>query len=52
MIGYLMKKYTLSKQGAADYIKAVAAGVAVNLLKMLPAGLLFLLISDFLEPLM
>lgn len=52
MIGYLMKKYALSKQGAADYIKAVAAGVAVNLLKMLPAGLLFLLISDFLEPLM
>ena len=52
MIQYLMKRYALSEQGAVDYVKAIAAGVFVNLLKMLPACLLFLLISDFLEPLL
>ncbi len=52
MIKYLMKKYALSEQGAVDYIKAIAAGVAVNLLKMLPTGILFLLVSDFLQPLL
>ena len=30
MIKDLMKKYALSEQGAVDYIKAIAAGVAVN----------------------
>ena len=48
MIKYLEKKYALSKQGAKDYIKAVIAGVVVNLVKMAPAGILFMLVSDLL----
>lgn len=48
MIKYLEKKYALSEQGAKDYIKAVIAGVVVNLVKMAPAGLLFMLVSDLL----
>lgn len=47
-----MKKYALSRQGAVDYIKACAAGTVVNLVKMLPVGLLFLLVSDLLQPLL
>lgn len=46
MIKYLEKKYALSEQGAKDYIKAVIAGVVVNLVKMAPAGILFMLVSD------
>ena len=48
MIKYLEKKYALSEQGAKDYIKAVIAGVIVNLVKMAPAGILFMLVSDLL----
>ena len=48
MIKYLEKKYALSAQGAKDYIKAVIAGVVVNLVKMAPAGILFMLMSDLL----
>ena len=48
MIKYLEKKYALSEQGAKDYIKAVIAGVVVNLVKMAPAGILFMLMSDLL----
>lgn len=48
MIKYLEKKYALSEQGAKDYIKAVIAGVVVNLVKMAPAGILFMLVSDLL----
>ncbi len=46
-----MKKYALSEQGAKDYIKACVACTVVNLVKMLPVGLLFLLVSDLIEPL-
>lgn len=48
MIKYLEKKYALSEQGAKDYIKAVIARVVVNLVKMAPAGILFMLVSDLL----
>ena len=48
MIKYLEKKYALSEQGAKDYIKAVIAGVVVDLVKMAPAGILFMLVSDLL----
>lgn len=48
MIKYLKRKYALSSQGAKDYVKAVVAGVAVNLVKMAPAGILFMLVADLL----
>ena len=51
MINYLMKKYALSRQGAKDYIKACIACTAVNIIKMAPVGILYMLISDLLAPL-
>ena len=48
MIKYLEKKYALSARGAKDYIKAVIAGVIVNLVKMAPAGMLYMLVADLL----
>lgn len=51
MINYLMKKYALSRQGAKDYIKACIACTVVNIIKMTPVGILYMLISDLLAPL-
>ena len=48
MIGKLMRKYALSRQGAKDLVKATAACVLFNLSLMLPAGLLYLLVRDLL----
>lgn len=47
MINALMNKYALSRRGAIDYLKAIAANTVVNLVKMLPVWLLFLLVSDY-----
>ena len=49
MINALMNKYALSRRGAIDYLKAIAANTVVNLVKMLPVWLLFLLVSDYLN---
>lgn len=49
MLNYLMKKYALSRQGAKDLIIATLSNVAYNLSLMLPACLLYLLISDLLS---
>lgn len=51
MIARLMKKYALSEQGAKDYVKACIACTAVNIVKMLPVWILYLLVSDLLQPL-
>lgn len=50
MIERLQKKYALSRQGAKDYIKACIACTVVNLVKMFPVALLFMLVSDMLAP--
>lgn len=50
MIDYLVNKYALSRQGAKDYIKACAACTVANLVKMLPVGLLYMLVGDLLAP--
>ena len=47
MINALMNKYALSRRGTIDYLKAIAANTVVNLVKMLPVWLLFLLVSDY-----
>ena len=47
MINALMNKYALSRRGAIDYLKAIAANTVVNLVKMLPVWMLFLLVSDY-----
>lgn len=52
MIRRLMKKYALSERGAKDYVKACIACTVVNLVKMLPVGMLFLLVSELLQPML
>ena len=47
MVNALMKKYALSRQGAVDYIKACVAGTVVNLVKMFPVSLLYILVDTF-----
>lgn len=49
MLGKLMKKYALSKQGAKDFIKASLACTITDLCLMLPVGLLYFLIDDLLN---
>lgn len=51
MIAHLMKKYALTEQGAKDYVKACIACTAVNVVKMLPVWILYMLVSDLLQPL-
>ncbi|MDR1677985.1 MAG: ABC transporter ATP-binding protein/permease [Deltaproteobacteria bacterium] len=48
MISKLQKKYALSEQGAIDLIKACLASFLHNISLIIPVGLLFLLIKDFL----
>lgn len=50
MVERLMKKYALSRRGAKDYIKACVACTVVDLVKMVPVGLLYLLVCDMLAP--
>ncbi len=45
----LQHKYALSRQGAADMIKACVSVTVTNLSLMMPAGILFCLIKDLLE---
>ncbi len=49
MIEKLQHKYALSRQGAADMIKACASVTVTNIVLMLPAGILYTLISDLLK---
>lgn len=48
----LMKRFALSQEGAKGLIRATAACVIADLMLMLPVGLLYLLVSDFLNGLM
>ncbi len=48
MIQRLQHKYALSRQGAVDMIKACISVTITNLCLMMPAGILYLLISDLL----
>ncbi len=49
MIEKLMKHYAMSRQGAADFIKAVIACILTNLSLFLPVGLLYNLIKDLIN---
>ena len=49
MIKYIIKRFALSEEGAKGLIKATAACTAADLILMLPVGLLYLLVSDFLN---
>ena len=49
MIQRLMKRFALSQEGAKGLIWATAACTVADLVLMLPVGLLYLLVSDFLN---
>lgn len=46
MLNHIMKKYALSRQGAKDLVIATISCMVHNLTLMLPASLLYLLVSD------
>jgi len=45
----LMKRFALSEEGAKGLVKATIACAAADLMLMFPVGLLYLLVSDFLN---
>lgn len=47
MIEKLMHKYALSKQGAADMIKAIISATISNIILMVPVALLYYLVRDY-----
>jgi ATP-binding cassette subfamily B protein len=49
MIEKLQHKYALSRQGAADMLKACVCVTITNIALMMPAGILYTLINDLLE---
>lgn len=49
MIDKLMKRFALSREGAKGLVQSTAACTAADLVLMFPVGLLYLLVSDFLN---
>lgn len=49
MIRRIMKNYAVSEKGAHDLIRSALASACCNLALMVPVGLLYLLVSDFLN---
>ena len=49
IIETLRHKYALTRQGAKDLMKSSLASAAMDIVLMLPVGLLFLLVKDLLE---
>ncbi len=49
MIDRIMKRFALSREGAKGLLKAIAACTAGDIVLMLPVGLLYFLVSDFIE---
>lgn len=49
MIKRIMKRFALSEEGAKGFVQAVIACTAFNLGAMLPVGLLYLLVNDFMK---
>lgn len=49
MINGIMKRFALSREGAKGLVRAVAACTAADIVLMLPVGLLYFLVSDFMN---
>ena len=49
IIGTLRHKYALSQEGARDLVKSFLACAGMDIVLMLPVGLMFLLVKDLLE---
>ncbi|MCM1508067.1 MAG: ABC transporter ATP-binding protein/permease [Ruminococcus flavefaciens] len=49
MINRIMKKFALSKEGAKGLVQAIIACTAGDIVLMFPVGLLYFLVSDFID---
>lgn len=49
MINRIMKRFALSKEGAKGLVQAIAACTAADIVLMFPVGLLYFLVSDFIN---
>lgn len=49
MINRIMKRFALSREGAKGLIRAIAACTVGDIVLMFPVGLLYFLVSDFLD---
>jgi len=49
IIETLRHKYALTRQGAKDLMKSSLASAAMDIVLMLPVGLLFFLVKDLME---
>ena len=49
MISRIMKRFALSQEGAKGLVRAIAACTAADIVLMFPVGLLYFLVSDFME---
>ena len=49
IIGTLRHKYALTQQGARDLVKSCLASAGMDIVLMLPVGLLFFLVKDLME---
>lgn len=49
VIGVLRHKYALSEQGAKDLVKSCLASAAMDIVLMMPVGVLFFLVKDIME---
>ncbi|MCB2362367.1 ABC transporter ATP-binding protein [Clostridium estertheticum] len=52
MVRYLKKLFALSEQGARDLVKAIISCTITDISLMMPVGLLYLLISELVGPVM
>ena len=49
MISRIMKRFALSREGAKGLVRAIAACTAADIVLMFPVGLLYFLVSDFMN---
>lgn len=49
MISRIMKRFALSQEGAKELVRAIAACTVADIVLMFPVGLLYFLVSDFMN---
>ena len=49
MINRIMKRFALSREGAKGLVRAIAACTVADIVLMFPVGLLYFLVSDFMD---
>ena len=49
MIGKLMRRYALTRQGAIDFIKSTAITTLQNIMLMVPVAIMYYLAADLIN---